>query len=101
MSTYSGGRRGPNVSQYLRDLNSLNPQEPASDEPFSMGEDLSRFTNTEFFDYDSGQNLDFQAHPVKVDTASADATPAASSEDPSSAASVVDDMLSLDFIPGT
>ena len=60
MSTYNG-RRGPNVSQYLQDLNAVTPQEPAADENYN----IAMFTNTEFFDFDSGQNTDFQAAPTK------------------------------------
>ncbi|KAF5023438.1 hypothetical protein F66182_4483 [Fusarium sp. NRRL 66182] len=62
-----GGRRGPNVSQYLRDLNAINRQESSHEEPFNMEEDLALFTNTQFFDIETGQNTDYQAHPVKVD----------------------------------
>ena len=95
MSTYNG-RRGPNVSQYLRDLNAISPQDSTNnDENFNMEDSLSFFTNTEFFDLDSGQNTDFQAPPVKPDVV---ATPAPSStEDP---ASVMGDISSLDFMNG-
>lgn len=95
MSTYNG-RRGPNVSQYLRDLNTISPQETTSDgENFNMEEELAFFTNTRFFDLDSGQNTDYQAAPVKPDAV---ATPAASStEDP---ASVMGDISNMDFMNG-
>lgn len=101
MSTYNG-RHGPNVSQYLRDLNTISPQEtpaPAADDGFNMEDDLALFTNTQFFDFDSGQNTDFQAQPMKIDvdstrhnsTASGDVTPAQTT---------VSDIPNLDFMSG-
>ncbi|KAF4982306.1 hypothetical protein FDECE_17539, partial [Fusarium decemcellulare] len=96
MSNYNG-RRGPNVSQYLRDLNAINRQEPSSnDEPFNMEEDLALFTNTQFFDFETGQNTDYQAHPVKVDM---EAPPSTSPSDGMTPApSVVGDLANFDFI---
>ncbi len=88
MSNYSG-RHGPNVSQYLRDLNTISPQDTTGAEENFMEEDLSLFTNTQFFDFDSGQNTDFQAQPVKE---------AAPSKDASAAPSVMGDMPNLDFM---
>ncbi|KAJ4144541.1 hypothetical protein LMH87_003422 [Akanthomyces muscarius] len=93
MSNYNG-RHGPNVSNYLRDLNTISPQEGSVDENFNMEGDLALFTNTEFFDFETGQNTDFQAQPVKETTR---ATPA-SSDDVSAAPSVLGDMPNLDFI---
>ncbi|KAK4108629.1 hypothetical protein N656DRAFT_688550, partial [Canariomyces notabilis] len=62
-------RRGVNVSQYLRDLK---VQEPAVEETFITDEDLHKelalFTNTQFFDFETGQNTDLQAPPVKPET---------------------------------
>ncbi|KAK7732853.1 hypothetical protein SLS57_000796 [Botryosphaeria dothidea] len=59
MSGYAG-RRAPNVSQYLQDLNTVpTPQElqqPQQDN-FGIDDDLSLFTNTEFFDFDLGTSL--------------------------------------------
>lgn len=66
MSTY-GGRRGPNVSQYLRHLNTI-PAEPTQDDGLLTGDIDDVFTNTEFFDFESGQTTDFQPAPVKPDT---------------------------------
>lgn len=58
--------RGVNVSQYLRNLN---VQEPAVEETFITDEDLAKdlalFTNTQFFDFETGQHTDYQAPPVK------------------------------------
>lgn len=98
MSTYSG-RHGPNVSQYLRDLNTLSPQDAAADESFGMDDDLALFTNTQFFDFDSGQNMDFQAQPVKMDDA-ATQHGSSPSDDATSAPSVMGDMPNIDFIAG-
>ncbi|RCI16039.1 hypothetical protein L249_2311 [Ophiocordyceps polyrhachis-furcata BCC 54312] len=96
MSTYNG-RHGPNVSQYLRDLNTIDPRDTsAADDSFNMEDDLAIFTNTQFFDFDSGQNMDFQAQPVKVAVESA----ASSSPGDDVSPSVMDDMPALDFIPG-
>ncbi|TQV94163.1 hypothetical protein V2A60_002781 [Cordyceps javanica] len=93
MSNYNG-RHAPNVSHYLRDLNTISPQEGSVDENFNMEGDLALFTNTEFFDFETGQNTDFQAQPVKE---VAHSTP--SSDDVSAAPSVMGDMPNLDFIP--
>ncbi|KAF1736005.1 uncharacterized protein CRV24_004939 [Beauveria bassiana] len=92
MSNYNG-RHGPNVANYLRDLNTISPQEGSVDENFNIEGDLALFTNTEFFDFETGQNTDFQAQPVKEATHS---TP--SSDDVSAAPSVMGDMPNLDFI---
>ncbi|CAH0014683.1 unnamed protein product [Clonostachys rhizophaga] len=100
MSSYNGGRRGVNISQYLRDLNTISPQESNGDDNFSMGgEELTLFTNTEFYDFDSGQQTDFQAPPVKVDTTVASSSAPSIAEDPTSA-SVTGDMSSIDFVHG-
>ncbi|EGX97212.1 bZIP transcription factor (MetR), putative [Cordyceps militaris CM01] len=92
MSNYNG-RHGPNVSNYLRDLNTISPQESSVDENFPMEGDLALFTNTEFFDFETGQNTDFQAQPTKE---VAHSTPA--SDDVSATPSVMGDMPNLDFI---
>ncbi|PHH91931.1 hypothetical protein CDD83_9716 [Cordyceps sp. RAO-2017] len=105
MSTYTG-RHGPNVSQYLRDLNTINPQDTtttmAADDGFNVEDDLALFTNTQFFDFDSGQNMDFQAQPAKAETEAESATQPSSSpsDDVASAPSVIDGMPSLDFMSG-
>ncbi|OAA60913.1 bzip transcription factor [Niveomyces insectorum RCEF 264] len=70
------GRRGPNISQFLRELHE-NPTLVDSDPAFSMDDqDLSMFTNTEFFDLETGQNTDFQPpaqQPTKPSTESVSA----------------------------
>lgn len=100
MSNYNG-RRGPNVSQYLRDLNAINPEPTAAptEENFNMDEDLALFTNTQFFDFETGQNTDYQAQPVKVNV-NAETPPSASSEDMTPAQSVMGDLTNIDFMPG-
>ena len=76
MTTYRG-RTGPNFSQFLNNLNTIQPYEnelvPADD--LNLDQDLAMFTNTDFTDFDnmSGMpnnneiNFDFnneQNHPV-------------------------------------
>ncbi|KAL4782367.1 hypothetical protein BJX76DRAFT_291939 [Aspergillus varians] len=60
MAEYNG-RRAPNFSQYLDDLNAIpspydvavqQQQQQQQQEPFGFDNDLSLFTNTEFFDFD-------------------------------------------------
>ncbi|KAK4167374.1 hypothetical protein QBC43DRAFT_311690 [Cladorrhinum sp. PSN259] len=67
--SYTGARRGVNVSQYLRNLN---VQDSATEETFitdeELAKDLALFTNTQFFDFETGQNTDYQAPPVKPET---------------------------------
>ncbi|KAG6019378.1 hypothetical protein E4U41_003268 [Claviceps citrina] len=99
MSTYSG-RHGANVSAYLRDLNTISPQDTttaAAEDGFNMEDDLALFTNTQFFDFDSGQNTDFQAQPVKADVEAARHDSVASGNVTSAQTSIVD-MPHLDFM---
>lgn len=53
MSSFTG-RRGPNVSQYIANLNSVEPQ-PSDD--VSPHDDLALFATTEFFDFDMSNDL--------------------------------------------
>ncbi|KAI4107065.1 MAG: hypothetical protein LQ339_002761 [Xanthoria mediterranea] len=58
MAGYSG-RKGPNVSQYLSNLNSIPSDQEISTHPpdgFEFANDLAAFTNAEFFDFDQGDN---------------------------------------------
>lgn len=67
MSSY--GPRRVNVSQYLRNLN---VQGPSIEETFTdedLEKDLALFTNTQFFDFETGQHTDYQAPPVKPEIA--------------------------------
>ncbi|KAK5116679.1 hypothetical protein LTR62_007353 [Meristemomyces frigidus] len=59
MASYNG-RRAPNVSQYLANLNTIpSPQDAAAQNAFGTGDDLDFLTNTEFFDFDTfDTNLD-------------------------------------------
>ena len=58
--TYNG-RRGPNVSEYIAQLNAIPPaQELQSSDNFNLDDDLAMFTNTQFFDFDLGQDADLQ-----------------------------------------
>lgn len=96
MSNYSG-RHGPNVSQYLRDLNTISPQaDTMEDSNLNFEDDLTIFTNTQFFDFDSGQNTDFQAQPAKPEGKAPHS--GTTSEDVSAAPSVIGEMPNLDFM---
>ncbi|KAF2127260.1 hypothetical protein P153DRAFT_398614 [Dothidotthia symphoricarpi CBS 119687] len=67
MSAYKG-HRGPNVSQYIANLNTLSPpQQPdlLSEAP-AVPEDFSAFLNTDFFDVNGGTNVDLQS-PIDFD----------------------------------
>lgn len=77
----SFNRRGPNVSQYLRELHTIPEQDTAAGETFNMDDDLAMFTNTQFFDFDSGQNTDYNAPPLKPETTSEAAPQQSRSED--------------------
>lgn len=52
MSGYNG-RRGPNVSQYVANLNTLHPQQDPLAEPLNLEEDLAVFSSAEFIDWDA------------------------------------------------
>jgi hypothetical protein len=93
MSTYTG-RRAPNVSHLLQDLNTIASHDAPTEENFNMEEDLELFTNTQFYDFDSGQQTDFQARPVKAAAAAANATAENITTAPPSA---IGDMPNLDF----
>ena len=54
-------RRGPNVSQYIANLNAIPTAqeiEAQHNENFSLEDDLAMFTNAEFFNFDLGQNVE-------------------------------------------
>lgn len=51
------GRREPNVSQYIANLNTIPPvldSAAKQEENYNLEDDLSVFTNAEFFDFDLG-----------------------------------------------
>ncbi|KAK4155066.1 hypothetical protein C8A00DRAFT_13888 [Chaetomidium leptoderma] len=66
-ASYGTGR--VNVSQYLRNLNVQGPsvEETLTDE--DLEKDLALFTNTQFFDFETGQHTDYQAPPPKPEVA--------------------------------
>ena len=94
MANYNG-RRGPNVSQYLRELNAM-PSDTPVEERFPLDDELALFTNTQFFDFESGQTTDFQPPPGKSESDTQSTRP----EEPSSATSVIGDFPGMDFISG-
>lgn len=49
MSGYNG-RRGPNVSQYIANLNAVSPPQDPLGEPRNVEDEFSLFTNADFFD---------------------------------------------------
>ncbi|RHZ47517.1 putative bZIP transcription factor (MetR) [Aspergillus thermomutatus] len=75
MSGYNG-RRAPNFSQYIEDLNAIpSPydqalQQQQRQDTFNLDAELSLFTNTEFFDFDTFGDLNLPAFDaVKEDNA--------------------------------
>ena len=50
-----GGRRGPNVSQYVAQLNAIPSAHDVAgqDEMPNIEDDLAQFTNAEFLDFDA------------------------------------------------
>ena len=68
MSSGFTGRRAPNVSQYLANLNTIpSAQELATHNDFHLGDDgLEFLTNAEFFDFD-------QFHPPEFGSGGHDA----------------------------
>lgn len=53
MASYPG-RRAPNVSQYIANLNVVRPEREnavGQDDAYSFEDDLNMFTNAEFLDY--------------------------------------------------
>lgn len=65
MSAYKG-HRGPNVSQYIANLNQLSPPQGPLDEPVESGEDFSAFLNNEFFDINNNPIPGFDA-PIDLE----------------------------------
>ena len=69
---YSPRRRGPNVSQYIANLNTVSPENPPADDYAALERDLSMFTNAEFYNFDVGTDhapppSDFSAEGGSVD----------------------------------
>jgi hypothetical protein len=63
------GRRGPNVSAYIANLNAIPTAEDlqSSNQESFIDDDLAMFTNTQFFDFDLGQEGDLQAGSFAAD----------------------------------
>lgn len=64
MSAYKG-HRGPNVSQYIANLNQLSPLEETLTEP-QPTDDFSAFLNHDFFDVNSAPVVNFDS-PIGLD----------------------------------
>ena len=64
MSAHNNGRKVPNVSQYLANLNAIPSAHDVStqEENFDIDEQLAQFTNVEFLDFDTGG--EFLEHPI-------------------------------------
>lgn len=56
MSGHNNGRKIPNVSQYLANLNAIPSAHDLAtqDDNFDIDEQLAQFTNVEFLDFDTG-----------------------------------------------
>lgn len=62
MSAYKG-HRGPNVSQYIANLNQLSPPQDLLAEPQPVEEDFTAFLNADFFDVNNGRNVNVDFAP--------------------------------------
>lgn len=64
MSAPNNGRKAPNVSQYLANLNAIPSAHDVAtqDENFDIEEQLAQFTNVEFLDFDTGG--EFLENPI-------------------------------------
>jgi hypothetical protein len=84
-------RRGPNVSEFIANLNAIpSAQDMAQvQDNFNLDEELAMFTNTQFFDFDLGQDTDLQPSTFDFSTQSSVAPTTAT-----------ETAKALDFIPG-
>ncbi len=58
---YHDGRQGPNVAEFIANLNAIpSAQDIAAQQDFNFEDDLAMFTNATFFDFDIGQDADLQ-----------------------------------------
>ncbi|OAL48655.1 bZIP transcription factor-like protein [Pyrenochaeta sp. DS3sAY3a] len=62
MSAYKG-HRGPNVSQYIANLNQLSPPQDLLAEPQPIEEDFTAFLNADFFDVNNSRNVNVDFAP--------------------------------------
>ena len=56
-----GGRKGPNIAQYVASLNAIPPAHDVvnqQEENFNIEHELAQFTNAEFLDFDAGGFLE-------------------------------------------
>ena len=68
MNNYNG-RKAPSVSQYVANLNTIPSAHDLAtqqQDDFKLEDDLALFTNTEFYDFDLGENIQ-QAPPLDYD----------------------------------
>ena len=57
------GRRVPNVSQYIANLNVVQPKDESTfhpDETYDFEHDLNMFTNTDFLDFPVDNDISFE-----------------------------------------
>jgi hypothetical protein len=66
MSAYNA-QRGPNVSEFIANLNAIPSAQDIPQENFNFDDDLAMFTNTQFFDFDLGQDADLQPSTLRFD----------------------------------
>lgn len=71
MAGFTGGRRAPNVSQYIANLNTIHsPQDmQQDDEGFRLEDDLAVFTNAEFYNFDMEGDPGIEQVPATYDPA--------------------------------
>jgi hypothetical protein len=98
MAGYSG-RRAPNFSQYIDDLNAIpSPydqalqQQQRQQNSFSLDEELALFTNTEFFDFDKFTDFGLPNFESVDDVKTQEAVPDQNAQ--------TADMKFLDFLNG-
>jgi len=81
------------VSQFLRELNETPTAGDAGDVSYALDDgEMRMFTNSEFYDFETGQNTDFQPQPCKPESDGNESR----QDEPVSA--VVDEFPELDFM---
>ncbi len=87
----SNARRGGSAFEFLREVNE-NPAS-ADEAPYALDDrEISLYTNTQFFDFETGQNIDFQPQAPKPD---ADGQGSRSGD--SNSPDAMDDFPSMEF----
>ncbi|RDL37980.1 Uncharacterized protein BP5553_05413 [Venustampulla echinocandica] len=70
------GRRGPNVSEYIANLNAIpTAQDLQNADNFNLDDELAMFTNTQFFDFDLGQDANVQPANFGIDDPASSVAP--------------------------